>query len=119
MRRAATCPDAALSTYPSTPVICPAQYTCGRAFKEPSGAIAWGASRNVFRCTWPSRTHSACCRPGMHAEKIRFCSGQVRRVWKPTRFHAVPATSSRRSCTTACGRRPVRGSVSPTGFIGP
>src|ERR1700682_2453017 len=119
LRRAATCTDAGLSTYPSTPVICPAQYTCGRAFKEPSGAIAREALRNVFRCTWPSRTHSASCRPGMQVEKIRFCSGQVSRVWKPTMFQAVPAMSSRRSWTTACGRRPVRGSVSPTGFIGP
>ena len=50
---------------------------------------------------------------------MRRCSGQVSRVWKPTRFQAVPSASSRRSCTTAWGRTPVRGSSSPTGFIGP
>ena len=74
---------------------------------------------NVFRWIWPSRTNSACARPGRKVRKTRRCSGQVRRVWKPTRFQAVPAWSSRRSWTTACGRRPVRGSSSPTGFMGP
>ena len=31
----------------------------------------------------------------------------------------MPRASSIRSCTTACGDCPVRGSVRPTGFIGP
>ena len=30
-----------------------------------------------------------------------FCSGTVRCVWNPTRLNIVPASSSRRSCTTA------------------
>ncbi len=47
------------------------------------------------------------------------CSGIRSRVWKPTRFHICPARSSCRSWTTAWGSRPVRGSGSPTGFIGP
>ncbi len=34
-------------------------------------------------------------------------------------FHIRPARSSMRSCTTAHGRRPVRGSTSPTGLSGP
>ena len=34
-------------------------------------------------------------------------------------FHSVPSALSCRSCTTAWGERPVRGSVSPTGFMGP
>ena len=55
----------------------------------------------------------------MQVVKMRFCSPQVSRVWKPTMFQAVPATSSMRSCTTAYGCCPVRGSISPTGFIGP
>ena len=66
----------------------------------------------------PKRRNSALSSPGI-MRNTRCCSGIRSRVWKPTRFHIWPARSSRRSCTTACGSRPVRGSGSPTGFIGP
>ena len=49
----------------------------------------------------------------------RFWSGHFMRVWKPTRLYAVGGSFSARSCTTACGRLPVRGSVRPTGFMQP
>ena len=34
-------------------------------------------------------------------ENTRFCSGQVKWVWKPTRLYTLPIALSRRSCTTA------------------
>ena len=49
----------------------------------------------------------------------RFCSPQVRFVWKPTRLYALRSAFSGRSWTTAHGRLPVLGSMSPTGFMAP
>jgi len=51
--------------------------------------------------------------------KTRRCSGYVIFVWKPTMLKSRPSASSWRSCTQACGRCPVRGSIRPTGRIGP
>src|ERR1043165_4871157 len=54
------------------------------------------------------------------ASSARNAAGPDRNlVWNPTRFHIRPPRSSILSCTTAYGRRPVRGSSSPTGFIRP
>ena len=73
----------------------------------------------VLRCIIPKRTNSAFRRRRDQLRKTRFCSPHVQ-----LRLEARPgveraARSSWRSCTTAYGRRPVRGSTSPTGFIGP
>ena len=43
----------------------------------------------------------------------RACSPHFSCVWKPTRLKWSPASLSWRSCTTAYGNRPVRGSVKP------
>ena len=51
--------------------------------------------------------------------KTRFCSPHLSWVWKPTIEKWLAARLSCRSCTTAKGRRPVRGSARPTGFMGP
>ena len=51
--------------------------------------------------------------------KTRSCSGKAKLVWKPTRLYALPARFSARSCTTAHGRSPDTGSVSPTGLSAP
>ena len=114
----ASSPDPADSMYPSTPVICPAKYSPGRPRKEKSPSSSLGESRNVFRCITPYRTNSALARPGIRPN-TRFCSPNFKLVWKPTRLKRVPSRFSFRSCTTAQGRWPVRGSFSPTGFMGP
>ena len=49
----------------------------------------------------------------------RFCSPHLSWVWNPTIEKWLAARLSWRSCTTAKGRRPVRGSARPTGFMGP
>ena len=51
--------------------------------------------------------------------KTRFCSPHLSWVWNPTTEKWLAARLSCRSCTTAKGRRPVRGSTRPTGFMGP
>ena len=51
--------------------------------------------------------------------KTRFCSPHLSWVWKPTIDQWLAARLSWRSCTTAYGRLPVRGSERPTGFMGP
>ena len=56
--------------------------------------------------------------PGI-MRKMRSARRSVSLVWKPTMLNSVPSALSWRSCTTAYGRLPVRGSISPTGFIGP
>ena len=52
-------------------------------------------------------------------EKTRFCSGHFKFVWNPTRLYMVPSFVSFRSWRAAQGLCPVRGSVRPTGFMGP
>ena len=51
--------------------------------------------------------------------KTRFWSPHLSWVWNPTIDQWLAARLSCRSCTTAWGRLPVRGSTRPTGFIGP
>ncbi len=88
--RAARSPQAADSTYPSTPVTCPAKNRWGRSRADRSPARTRGASRKVFRWICPSRRNSAPARPGTKARKTRRCSGQVRRVWKPDQVPGRP-----------------------------
>ena len=49
----------------------------------------------------------------------RFCSPNFKLVWNPTKLYRVRSLFSVRSCKTAQGRCPVRGSRRPTGFMGP
>ena len=78
-------PVAALSTYPSTPVICPAKkMRDSRRIRQKRSRWA-GAWMYVLRWSIPYRTKTAFSRPGTF-RKIRCCSGIFSLVWKPTRL---------------------------------
>src|ERR1022692_4738613 len=51
--------------------------------------------------------------------RMRACSPNFRWFWKPTRLKLSARRFSWRSCTAAQGRRLVRGSINPMGFMGP
>ena len=116
---AQTNPPAQLSTYPSTPLTCPARNTPGRARSCIRSSSTRGASTNVFRCTLPKRRISACSRPGI----VR----KTRRLLRPghARLEADEVVRRRRRVLRAQlhdgerALRPSAGPSSPTGFIGP
>ena len=83
-----------------------------------SASSSAGALMYVLRWIWPKRRNSAFSRPGIR-RSTRACSPNFMWFWKPTRLKLSARRFSWRSCTTAQGRRPVRGSASPIGFIGP
>ena len=53
MLRAASRPQAALSMYPSKPVICPAKNTLGCSFRQSASVSTAGLSKKVLRCMTP------------------------------------------------------------------
>ena len=69
----ATKPEAIDSTYPSTPVICPAKYIFEFDFRLYVLSNSSGEFINVFLCITPYFTNSAFSIPGIN-ENTRFCS---------------------------------------------
>ena len=63
-------PIAALSTYPSTPVICPAKRICGAAFKRKSPVSNFGLWIKVLRCSPPRRTELCFLQPWYHTKDL-------------------------------------------------
>lgn len=111
-------PDEIDSTYPSTPVICPAKYKLLIFLILYVLVSNLLESIKVFLCITPYLTNSAFSKPGI-PEKTLFCSPNFKFVWKPTKLNIFPSVSSCLNCTNAYGLLPVVGFVNPTGFNGP
>ena len=114
----ATSPEAIDSTYPSTPVICPAKYILEFFFKLYVLSKSSGEFINVFLCITPYLINSAFSNPGIKLNTL-FCSPNFKFVWKPTILNKFPSVLSCLNCTIAYGLFPVLKSVNPTGFNGP
>lgn len=81
--RPARSPMAALSTYPSTPVTCPAKRMFGLSFSRIRSSSRVGEFRKVLRWMPPSRAKLAFSSPGIIL-KTAVCAPYFIFVWKPT-----------------------------------
>ena len=105
----ASSPDAADSTYPSTPEICPAKSRSSRARRLPRLA-QHGRPVDVGVAVHHAEPHElGLLEPGDHAAARAPARPTSAASGSPTRLKWSPARLSWRSCTTAYGRRPVRG----------